>query len=195
MKFKSYITESINDPVEISYLIKRDCEPYLKQLNGSNFSGYSLLRSGRQDSGYFKKVSVRVDRKPKDTPIDIHNWLDEWFYKKFGIKARSNTMFCTSSISLAGRYGSAIYYIFPMGNFEIIWSDIVNDMYTPVMNRGLDAYITYFLDHYGKKYKKGDLQGALKSKSEIMLHCKEYYILDDDGYNTEIILKAISESI
>lgn len=49
--------------------------------------------------GAIKKV--RKDRKPRDLDINTHNKVDEYFYEKFGIKFRSQSLFCTGSINNA----------------------------------------------------------------------------------------------
>jgi hypothetical protein len=36
------------------------------------------------------------------------------------------------------------------------------------------------LNRLMRTYKKGDLKGALKTKNEIMLYCKEYYGINHD---------------
>lgn len=125
----------------------------------------------------FVKKKVRKDRKPRDTPEDIHEWADNWFYENFGIRARSNTMFCTSEASKTKQYGE-LYIVFPIGNFEIIWSHRLKDLYTEWMvTKGLEFWKDYFLTSFAKTYHKGNLQKAIKSGNEIMLHCDEYYIL------------------
>jgi hypothetical protein len=67
---------------------------------------------------------IRTDRKPKDTPLEMHQLLDKQFQKRFGIKARSNSLFCyfrNINSYLRDRSGYGVpYYIFPIGNFKTI---------------------------------------------------------------------------
>jgi hypothetical protein len=198
MKFKNYLIENVFDDInkkeanKILQLIKKDCQPYINILKKLSFKYYLL--SGRQ-LGYgslnFDKKKIRTDRKPKDTPIEIHEWIDDWFYKKFGIKARSSTLFCTSDKSFAISYGK-IYYIFPIGDFEFIWNTKKQDLYNRAyMDRGIDKYIDYFMTDYAPYYVKGHKKEALKLRNEIMLYCKEYYILNSKNSINHMVINAL----
>src|SRR6056297_324818 len=198
MRFKDYITEGINDKQDANkrlQLIKKDCQPYINILKKISFMYYLL--SGRS-SGYgsldFDKKKVRQNRKPKDTPEEINQWVDKWFYKKFGIKARSQTLFCTSDKSSARNYGK-IYYIFPIGNFEVIWSKKYTDLYNRAhMDTGLDRYKEFFLDYIADTYIKGKSIDALKSGNEIMLYCKEYYMLSASNPINHIVIDELESN-
>ena len=181
MQFKKYLNEQKAE--EIYEIIKKDCKPYLNLLKSINFNNY--LYSGRRIPEYvFTKKKIRKGRKPKDTPQEIHEWLDNWFYKKFGIKARSNTLFCTSDFGFASNYG-IVHYVFPIGKFEMIWSYKHKDIYNRAyMDRGLERYIEYFEDNFADTYIKGNERKALGTGHEIMLSCKEYYLMymiDDES--------------
>jgi len=79
MKFKQYLTEAednTDEAIRIINLIKKDCKPYLKQLNIVNFLRGKLLLSGRDINKNFSAAKVRQNRKPKDTPPEIHDFLD-----------------------------------------------------------------------------------------------------------------------
>ena len=199
MKFNKYLKESFVDEVEakrIIELIEKNCQPFLKQLNSNNFKNDQLLYSGRDDGVEFSKKKIRKDRKPRDTPLDIHNWIDNWFYEKFKIRARSNTVFCTGDSISADGYNDNKYTIFPIGKFEIIWSDSIKDLYnTALMRKGLDYWKEDFLPHKSKSYKKGNLQSAIKSWHEIMLHCKEYYILKYDAPTNWLVLNHFRDTL
>ena len=72
--------------------------------------------------------NVRPDRKPTDTPLPIHEFMDNWFYKKFGVKFRSNAMFATKSKGSSQIYGT-VYVVFPIGEFKYCYSTVVSDLY------------------------------------------------------------------
>ena len=194
MRFKEYITEDVDkqEANERLKLILKDCKPYINILKKISFMYYFL--SGRR-SGYgsldFDKKKVRQNRKPKDTPEEIHQWVDKWFYEKFGIKARSQTLFCTSDRTSAHTYGK-IYYIFPIGKFEVIWSKEHMDLYKRAyMDMGIERYKEYFLDNYQYTYTKGKPVNALKSGNEIMLYCKEYYMLSWSNPINHMVIDAL----
>lgn len=195
MRFKQYITEEVSIE-KIAEKIVNDCQPYLKQINKADYDdpNQRFLLSGRRSNSVFDKKTVRQDREPLDTNAEVHKWFDNWFYKKFGIKARSQTVFCTGSNSAYG-YGNA-YYIFPIGNFEVIWSRDIKDFYSLSAGHRIefdDVEFTknlFFGANYDKSYVKGHLKKALESNNEIMVYCKEYYIYEKrNTYSFELLQK------
>lgn len=188
MKFLKYLNEKDLTIEEIKQILYKDCKPYLKQLTKINFKKRELLISGRKDQTPFGTKDIRKDRKPRDTKLEIHNWIDEQFYKKFGIKARSQTLFCTGDLSQASNFGYT-HYIFPIGNFEVIWSNKHMDLYNKAnMNMELKRYQEYFLKYVLPDYEKGGLQSALNSRNEIMLYCKSFrcYVMDTQYIGMDI---------
>ncbi len=134
MRFKQYLTEGNKLPVEtVLTMVYDKSKPFIKDLVKGGFSYYnkqdSLMMSGRK--GYDPTITkkVRQDRSSKDTPEDTHKLMDNEFNKKFGIKARSQTIFCTGDLHTARGYGSTVYLIFPIGKYEIIWSPKYRDLY------------------------------------------------------------------
>ena len=89
-----------------------------------------IYRGLDSDEDYIVK-SVRKDRRPLDTNIEIHNLVDEYFHKKFNVKLRSESLFGTYSSSEASRYGN-IFIIIPLGNFKIYISEKYNDLYDKI---------------------------------------------------------------
>lgn len=170
-KFYNYINEMDEQKQKkiVSHLKK--CKPFIADWK---ISGGELLYSGRKMMADYIVKPVRQNRQPLDTSYKIHDKMDDQFYKKFGIKARSNSIFCTSILYNAEKYGTP-YYIFPIGNYEIIWSPWIFDLYSKV------NFIDYLdIGNIVSQYKKGDLRGALRSGNEIMLHCKEYLAVKED---------------
>lgn len=130
MRFKKYLNEqkelTIKEALEN---IKKECQPFLKDLKKASPIN-NLLYSGRKEKTLEAfRGTVRKNRVPKDTPLSIHNWLDSWFEENFGIKARSNSLMAVGDTSVAKGYGN-LYAIFPIGNYEIIWSPEISDLYT-----------------------------------------------------------------
>lgn len=126
MKFKNYLKESRIDMGDMENLVK-DCTPFLRDWEKNDFLD---LFSGRQLNVNIGKKSVRKNRTPKDTPEFIHNALDDEFKNKFGVKARSNSIFATFSVENAYDYGNA-YHIFPVGRkYAFIYSQEIDDLYT-----------------------------------------------------------------
>ena len=174
MRFYNYLNEYfyIENPKVISELKK--CKPFINDL--LKCKPFSLLYSGRRTSENWFVKNVRKDRKPRDMKIEIHNILDEVFYEKFGIKARSQTIFTTPNYNQTKTYtgtaGSA-YIIFPMGEYEIIWSDRIYDLYGEIVGM-YSKTKKDFSEFVGEYYQKGNLCNAIRSKTEIMLYCNRY---------------------
>jgi len=107
MKFKDYLTENEDYVEKTTNLILKNCQPYLRQLSKDNFDNEEVLFSGKKGKKDFEKLKVRQDRKPKDTPFKLHKYMDDWFYDKFSIRARSQIIFCTSDIMESKSYGQS----------------------------------------------------------------------------------------
>ncbi|MFW5795192.1 MAG: hypothetical protein ACOCV1_06875 [Bacillota bacterium] len=115
-KFYRYI----NEESEISKFldnIGKKCKPFLKDFTDDIPSKFLL--SGRKKPGKLFKGKVRKDREPRDTPKKYHEYADKLFYEKFGIKARSSTLFCASHPGMVKIYGNP-FIIFPIGKYSLI---------------------------------------------------------------------------
>ena len=198
-KFKNYITDGIryNAQNDIDYMInllRKDCKPFIKELKKNKI----LLFSGRDELENFLKRTVRQDRKPRDTPLEIHDFIDNWFYKKFGIKARSNTIFCSTIELTTAEYGES-YIVFPIGNYTTISSDAITDLYIEIMDNIIKKNYPKLALNFKKTIKFFDgkdslyqeieklLSGSNYKKNsiknntlEVMLHCKDYYLLSSN---------------
>ena len=131
-----YLTEKEISPDEITFLLKRDCAPYLKQLKGiKNF----IYRGTNHQVERIRKFKARENRTPTDTDIRVHNMLDSIFRKKFGWKARSEGVFTSSDTNLPD-YGTT-YLFFPIGQFKYLWSPKIDDLYGYL--DGQDIYYNY----------------------------------------------------
>lgn len=98
--------------------IQELCQPFLTQSKGLPlYRGYGgTLKS----FAGMRTVAVRKDRQPRDTSLYVHGLLDAYFQEKFGVKVRSEGLFCTGDRETAERYGKA-NYIFPIGEFKFVW--------------------------------------------------------------------------
>jgi hypothetical protein len=212
MRFYNFINENINVTTIVN-LLKKDCKKYIN--NVEKYKG--ILISHRKDKLDFQKISIRKNRKPKDTPLIIHNFIDDLFYDKFGVKARSETMFCFTynfyntmdlyrkNVLSMSYYGKP-YFIFPIGNYKIIYNENIDDLYDDgfrllsdklydkSLNLSKDDIIFKFKhgsyneellqdtkEHFKdiiKNYKiKNNMDLSFNKYTEFMLSCNETYIV------------------
>jgi hypothetical protein len=207
--FKQFLNEGDNElgdftPEQAAEKIKKDCAKFLEE---SRFKGFGpqheLYRGIKAELPAFHKNRVEMNRQPKDTSKLQHETLNEYFMEQFGINYRSNAFFATSSCSLARDYGCA-YIIFPIGNYQYIWSEQIRDAYLffdaenrEFMNdyHEIFGHKIEYIDHdedsnnrnyckaikqYLEKthpYKDTNLSKAIDHDSEIMIHCENYYTL------------------
>ena len=109
--------------LEIKKNIQKECKPW---INASK--GYIVWRGQTKPKSKTGKFKVRKNRKPLDTPIDVHKELDAIFKKHFGWKSRSEGLLATGDKTVAGSYGVP-FQIFPIGKFRFVWSKNVHDLY------------------------------------------------------------------
>lgn len=75
-------------------------------------------------------IATRTDRKPKDSLLKNHNRLNSALEKAFGIKYRSEAVFTTPDATTAEEYYSRVFAVFPRGECNFIWSDMIYDAYS-----------------------------------------------------------------
>jgi hypothetical protein len=193
MKFYNYLNENIDDE-DLIETLKDDCSEFLKE-------GTFLYRGYKRAPSDFFEMTPRKDRRPKDTPPIVQEYIDNYFKHKFGWKPRSSGVFATPDTEEAGQYGN-VYFFFPIGKFKYIWNPEVVDLYLELQiffsrfdisssdiktgseslnyilnKRGvtLDDLLENFGTLYLSKYKNNRLGGNLSS--EVMVQCKSYYML------------------
>lgn len=145
-------------------------------------------------------------KKSMNTLQPIHEITNEWFEYKFGIKARTDTLFVTNNKVQAKQYGF-VHYVFPIGGFSTIHSDKYDDLFLELNNRNfrkrlqskgvafedstnllkdmvwkqpeVTKEIIYEILEDGN-YIKGKSSSALQSGNEVMLKTKQFIIVPYD---------------
>jgi len=90
---------------------------------------------------------------------------------KFGIRFRSQSVFCTGDIKSALEYGK-VAIIEPIGHFEICWSPKCYDLIE------IEDFTWMSVEEFiiENEYQIGNLQQAIESGKEIMLFCEKYKV-------------------
>lgn len=203
MRLRNYLTEGIEQQLTILDnaipLIKKTTKPWQKIIKST---GSPVFR-GMKGTSVVMRKKVRTERNPKDTSFTEHYIIDKAFEREFGWKARSNSLFVTSSLVAAQGYGF-LKLIFPIGPVKYIWSPEISDLYMyvkiqPVRDAwGVDAgpipddEMKFYMDNPDqliKRASEAELKRVITSKyktkglpqsyssSEIMINCSEYWAI------------------
>ena len=157
---REYLTEKKILIEDIVTILERDCGPFIQELK--KIKSGLLYRGTKRSVPDIKKIKVRKDRKPLDTPPEVHNHLDNEFKKKFGWFARSEGVFTTPVRYDTGDYGDP-YFFFPIGKYKFVWSKTVMDLFgyiesTPEYENYLNIVLDDdegFDDEYEYEYGEG----------------------------------------
>ena len=175
MNYQDYLIEEEKGLAYYVPKIQAECKPFLKDIRNA---GGTLFRDDTKNRNkpIWKKVT-RTNRKPLDSPIDLHNILDDWFLKKFGWRARSNALFCWP-LKFTSQYVSNKWLVFPAGNYKFIWSDKVDDLWGDVgeIFNDTEATFKYFLEHFADSYRSTKIKESMIWSGEIMINCKYSYL-------------------
>lgn len=131
MRYEHFFEEHAND-------VFNDVEKYGADVIASNKVLYRGMK--KVNPNKTELLKVRKNRVPTDTPDVLHYLMDGYFFKVFGVKARSQAVFVSQSINFAKRYGAAVGVI-PKGSAKYIYSLDTPDLYG-AMDRRYDAYIS-----------------------------------------------------
>lgn len=181
-------------------------------------SGLVLFRGSRDNKSNTTTLrKVRKDRNPTDTNIIIHDMIDLYFYDKYGILARSTTVFTTPSITTALGYG-VVGAVIPKGKAKYIYSNTTRDLFhiitKPIIqyvrseelsdliddpNRIIDFNMS--LNQLGKELENSygsiqeipsDLYSSVNNIIHHILDGRKYKLVDDpnlvDADNVEVMV-------
>lgn len=112
-------------------------------------------------------------RAPIHTNESLHNAADEWFFEKFGVRARSSTLMCSTDLSQARGYG-ATYSIAPIGHYKAIYSKEIKDFH---------EITAHFPE--GAEFSASDIRTWLESNNYIMTDDLSKI---EDGFLGEVML-------
>jgi len=145
MKFYNYINENEEEKYmqlaeKVLDYMKNNCKKYIKEYIRND----KLLWSGRKKKeAYYTIKNIRKNRKPTDTPEFVHNLLDKYFKKHFGIKLRSNSLFCNVDMHDVIKYGHP-HLICPIGDYETYYHPQVFDLYRQFKTLVIKEYATIY---------------------------------------------------
>jgi hypothetical protein len=182
-------------------LLQKNCSQYIneaKQSTEKSYTGarYVLARYTKTPVEVYTKLTPRVDREPKDTPLWLHTYLDKLFKKKYGWKPRSEGVFAYN-IPANALYNS-YKLLFPFDGYTYLWNNNVTDLYVILRDYIQDELNVGFghLDLLSKaagmaaadvlKDKIDDIIngyhttniGWIRDGMEISIHCSAYYLVN-----------------
>lgn len=183
------------DVLAVQEILASKCQPYINDMgrlvhepNGW-FTGLLYRGADKLMSNYIIK-KPHVDRKPKDTPVELSEKIDDMMEKKFGWRPRSQGVFATFDAGVAHEYGDPYIFI-PCGTYKYIWSPEIEDMFSLV-----SKLASYNLKKFGMKsswydeYKAPPDQGGVDYKGYWKFRGKKYTpkALGDEIGNFQVYL-------
>ena len=173
--------------------VERKCSSYLKIYKRHNGKFYRT-HGDRVETYTLKKT--RKNRRPLDSPLFLHNLVDDWMKKNFGWRGRSEGLFVWGEWS---EWISHSDLVFPIGDFDFLWNPKVEDLYdtfTKIDNDLADIQdptpedlkpIFYEL----KKeilpfYTNKDIKKFWYTGCEMMIKCDKYYLVNKSWFENYI---------
>ena len=209
MKIYELLSEQINVD-DLTNEILTNCSPFLKQID-YNILQYPLYRGFMMDSTQVNDNLITIpgfrnDRKPVDTPSEVHKMINAAFIKQFHFPFRNGTFVC-SNFKDARAYGN-VSMILPKGDFHFLWSPDAKDLYqkyrsfrrnyleTEGAHVGYgDIVVKKFIEAMNNNdfnYRNDNLKAAIQSGHEIMLYCDECYKISPRSEIIAAVIKNIT---
>jgi hypothetical protein len=193
MRLQQHINESSDNNTlspEIINALKKVDKTFLKEIKGMlKFQDHYLIRGMRALSSDVTIKKTRTDRIPMDSVPGWHDAMNDAFQSKFGIRARSEAVFC--SFQYLG-YGNK-HVIFPIGEHYFIYSKNITDLYNyePSSPELYQKVAEKLIDSYDKTDSIRTLKSRIPHRTEIMMICKEYVAIQYSDYNNTLTLLDI----
>lgn len=140
--------------------------------------------TGSVKFGLNENENLTRPRKPRHSETSVHDVADKWFYDKFGIKARSETVFCTPNCHQAATYGEAYEITVPDTiSYQLIYSINVDDFINiedEIDDLENEDEIIDWLESRDYAVLSSFDKLPIKFRGEIMLYCTHFNIEKDD---------------
>jgi hypothetical protein len=150
MKITELLAEDISQLNVLIKLLKRDCAPFLREVEAPLYRGiYTRSSSLKKMGPDLFRGTVRKDRRPKDSSEELNANLNMGIERHLGIKnARDTSLFCSFSMSQANSYGTEVFLVFPIGDFQYIWSPFIADAYAALEDNwgDWDDSVAFYVD-------------------------------------------------
>ena len=117
----------------------------------------------------------RRNRRPRDLSEPIHHAADDWFFRRFSCRFRSQALFVSPQLLVAAGYGATpdhVVRILPLGAYQYCWSRKTSDLLSVLKQVTNIEDVEQEL--VGADYTNSDLRGAHESGHELMLFCDRY---------------------
>lgn len=168
---------------------EQDCQPWLNAMAGSTEPAWH----GSKETFDWEIRQMRVRPKPRNTPVDLHNSVNDYFESRFnGWRAREQGMFITGHANTAYGYGK-LFTIFPIGNFKSLWSPEIEDLTSTYSDfKSMNKKDTIWDDNAAAKdltldyvqkckwYLDEKVKEGLMDGNEIIVNCEAFYIFNKD---------------
>jgi|694.fasta_scaffold00131_5 hypothetical protein len=176
------LVELLTDDSNPASLIKRDCGPFLKAF--INLNGTPIYRGVNQElTKEIVKISPRTNnRRPSDTIIQIHQYLNDKFMEKFGFPFRNGIFVCGNKLATEV-YGTPVV-VFPIGDLKFAWSKEWFDLFELLVDHHdmNNADTKRIIDDAFDTYRTDKIQIAIRSGHEIMF-ANDCYLISEKTYN------------
>lgn len=159
---------------------ERGCDDFIKTLSEQSSSLQLWRGYGNCNWKEVVKQGPIAGRQPKNNSQLAHSVSDNWFHDKFGIRFRSQSMFCTGDRKIAAHYGN-VYSILPFDGYQFCWSPKIRDLYSEIslsFMKKEDADSIIELLEQGD-YQTTDIVAAILSGYEIMLAAPSYLVIPE----------------
>lgn len=169
---------------QILKTLLEDCKPYIDTLRQCD-RGNLLVRAYKGEIHELELFDHNLEfRPPLNTPLEIHNRVNELLESKLGWKVRNGIFSYGINILEHEPYDLGYgknYFVFPKGDFEFAYSLNVFDFFGLISHNKLDDnQLLETLD-----YQSTNLCKAIKTitdeehfSNEIMLKAHQYYLVD-----------------
>ena len=110
-----YQPTNIDSAEDFKSYILTHCRPWMQaSMNTPFYRGFRNIHYG-------EVMTVRQDRRPKDTGELTTNWFNKIIAAAGGVANRTNSVFTSPGIGGAKNYG-VVHEVYPIGDFHYTWS-------------------------------------------------------------------------
>jgi len=188
MRFNNYLLEETDE--QLVEKIRKECSQWQEEMKT-----IKVFRGTKKTINGPVKLMPRKDRRPLDTPLEVHEELDKKFKKKFGWKVRSEGVFATNRVDIAEKFGRNVGIMFPCNGYRYVYNKEIMDL-TETLQKdenlivgSLGGEYTVSLNWYDDKkrerilnkiisgYTNKGLYKASWDNIEIMFDCPNGYYL------------------